>query len=104
VDDAHTLQEAAMKKGFALTAALAIAATTFIATAADAQSRRSYRYYGGESYQPNWNAYGGQQDTRARGVRDPNSYDGRRTGQPRTCGSDFFRYDDRGVPTGPYCN
>jgi hypothetical protein len=94
-----------MKKGFALTAALAVAAIAFTATAADAQSRKSYRqYYGGDSYQPNWNTYGWNQAPRVHGRRDPSSYDGYRTGNPRTCGSDFFRYDERGVPYGPYCN
>ncbi len=40
----------------------------------------------------------------ARGQYDPTSYDGRRTGQPRTCGHDFFLRDGRGGTTGPYCN
>lgn len=94
-----------MKKGFALTSALAIAAILITATTADAQNRRSSRYYyGGDSYQPNWNSYGYGSQGRVQGRRDPSSYDGVRTGQPRTCGSEFFRYDDRGVPTGPYCN
>jgi hypothetical protein len=92
-----------MKKGFALTAAFAIAVTTLAATAADAQTRKSKRYYG-DSYQYGWNSNNWQQGNRVHGRRDPSSYDGYRTGQPRTCGSDFFRYDDRGVPTGPYCN
>ncbi len=94
-----------MKKGFALTAAFTVAAMTFavMATTADAQSRKSRNYYGGETYQPNWN-YGWSQGSRVQGRRDPSSYDGVRTGQPRTCGHNFFVYDDRGVPTGPYCN
>ncbi len=91
-----------MKKGFALTAALAIAgAMAFTATTADAQTRKAKRYYGGEYYQQNSYGWG---PGRVQGRRDPSSYDGVRTGNPRTCGSDFFRYDDRGVPTGPYCN
>jgi len=32
------------------------------------------------------------------------SLDGRVTGQPRTCGFDYFVYDVKGVPTGPYCH
>jgi hypothetical protein len=92
-----------MKKGLALTAALAIAATTLAATAADAQNRKSKRYYG-DSYQYGRNADNWQQSNQVHGRRDSSSYDGYRTGQPRTCGSDFFRYDDRGVPMGPYCN
>lgn len=91
-----------MKKGLALTAALAVAATALAATAADAQTRKSKRYYGGDTYYQQ-NNYGWNQP-RVHGRRDPSSYDGVRTGQPRTCGSDFFRYDDRGVPMGPYCN
>ena len=92
-----------MKKGFALTTAFAIAAISLSATTADAQSRRSNRYQG-DSYQYGWNSYGWQQSNRVQGRRDPSSYDGVRTGQPRTCGHNFFQYDDRGVPTGPYCN
>jgi hypothetical protein len=92
-----------MKKGFALTAALAVAATALAATAADAQTRKSKRYYG-DNYQYGGNYNNWQQPNQVHGRRDPSSYDGYRTGQPRTCGSDFFRYDDRGVPMGPYCN
>jgi hypothetical protein len=32
------------------------------------------------------------------------SLDGRVTGYPRTCGYDYYVYDDRGVPMGPYCH
>jgi hypothetical protein len=32
------------------------------------------------------------------------SLDGRTTGQPRTCGYDYFQYDSRGIPVGPYCH
>jgi hypothetical protein len=32
------------------------------------------------------------------------SFDGVVTGRPRTCGFDSFRYDDEGVPQGPYCH
>jgi hypothetical protein len=91
-----------MKKGFALTAALAVAATALAATTADAQNRKSKRYYG-DNYQYGSN-YNNWQPNQVHGRRDSSSYDGYRTGQPRTCGSDFFRYDDRGVPMGPYCN
>ena len=35
---------------------------------------------------------------------DTTSFDGRTTGQPRTCGYDTFQYDSRGVPVGPYCH
>jgi hypothetical protein len=32
------------------------------------------------------------------------SLDGRVTGRPRTCGFDYYEYDGRGVPMGPYCH
>ena len=51
-----------------------------------------------------YRSYQGQREAPVRGRYDPNSLDGRRTGQPRTCGSDFMLYDPYGVPHGPYCN
>lgn len=75
-----------------------------VAMSADAQVRTRnihdgrYRTY--QNYQNDRSQYGGPSRSRP----DPNSYDGRRTGQPRTCGHDFFIYDSQGVPTGPYCN
>ena len=71
----------------------------------DAQYRYRDGYYGdnyryGNSYGDTQRQYYGER----RGQRDPSSLDGRRTGQPRTCGFDFFQYDNRGVPSGPYCN
>lgn len=92
-----------LKMGLA-SLAVAVIFTTTLAAPADAQTRR-YRssqdgYQYGDQYQGQWQ-YGEQV---RRGRPDPNSYDGRRTGQPRTCGHNFFLYDDRGVPTGPYCN
>jgi hypothetical protein len=32
------------------------------------------------------------------------SLDGRVTGYPRTCWHDYYLYDSRGVPLGPYCH
>ena len=32
------------------------------------------------------------------------SLDGRVTGYPRTCGFDYYVYDVRGIPVGPYCH
>ncbi len=32
------------------------------------------------------------------------SLDGRTLGRPRTCGFDYFQYDDQGTPMGPYCH
>ena len=92
-----------LKMGFAGLAVAAIAAMTFTAPA-DAQSRR-YRY-SGDGYQYGYQYQGQSQyaDRVRRGRPDSNSLDGRRTGNPRTCGHDFFVYDNRGVPSGPYCN
>jgi hypothetical protein len=92
-----------LKIGLAGLAVAAVATMTFTAPA-DAQSRR-YRY-SGDGYQYGYQYQGQSQyaDRVRQGRPDPNSYDGRRTGNPRTCGYDFFRYDNRGVPSGPYCN
>ena len=88
-------------------AALAVAAiaTTALMAPANAQDRRYRDGYYGDNYRYG-NTYESRQYTAGerRGQRDPNSLDGRRTGQPRTCGFDFFQYDNRGVPSGPYCN
>lgn len=88
-------------------AALAVAiATTALMAPADAQDRRYRDGYYGDNYRYG-NSYGDSQRQNygeRRGQRDPSSLDGRRTGQPRTCGFDFFQYDNRGVPSGPYCN
>jgi hypothetical protein len=32
------------------------------------------------------------------------SLDGRVTGYPRTCWHDYYVYDTRGIPVGPYCH
>lgn len=85
--------------------AVATAVATFSTTSASAQDRyydRGTRAYRSERVAPQQYNYG--YGPRVNGRRDPSSYDGYRTGNPRTCGSDFFRYDDRGVPYGPYCN
>ena len=88
-------------------AVTAIAATTLFASSAGARDR----YYNDDRYRARYDRVAPQQNNynygygpRVNGRRDPNSYDGYRTGNPRTCGSDFFRYDDKGVPYGPYCN
>jgi hypothetical protein len=97
------------KAGLAVLAVAGIA-TTALTASADAQTRKNRNYYGNNYnyYGDTYRAYGSAQQQwntgAVRGRYDPNSYDGRRTGQPRTCGHDFFQYDDRGVPTGPYCN
>jgi hypothetical protein len=64
--------------------AAAITATAFSALPADAAKKSKKRYPAP--------AAAGQ------------SLDGRVTGYPRTCGYNYFLYDDRGVPLGPYCH
>ena len=86
-----------LKRVLAAMAAVSVAAT-FLASEA----------IGREGNQ-NWRSSTYQQDRQRlapvpRGQYDPNSYDGRRTGQPRTCGHDFFLRDSRGATMGPYCN
>jgi hypothetical protein len=92
-----------LRSSLALLAIAAIATSTPTAPA-DAQTRKNdnYYYYGDNNYR----TYGHQQynSGAVRGRYDPNSYDGRRTGQPRTCGHDFLLRDGRGSTTGPYCN
>lgn len=91
--------------GFAALAVTAIA-TMFLVVPADAQSR-SYRYSYGDQYRAGGYYYGSAPQQYAtgekRGRPDPTSYDGRRTGYPRTCGHDFFIYSGR-TTAGPYCN
>jgi hypothetical protein len=71
-------------------AAVAVAAVTATALAspADAAKRRHYGHYRHYGYYPSV----------------PPSLDGRVTGRPRSCYSDTFIYDNRGVPIGPYCH
>jgi hypothetical protein len=82
-----------------LLAALGVSLIVAVSTASP--SAAQYRYQDGSSYR----GYSGQRpDFPQNARRDPNSYDGVRTGQPRTCGSQYMLYDSRGVPRGPYCN
>ena len=82
----------------------ALVAAVCIASPGAARERNQDRSYDNDRYRA-YRSYQGQRpDAPRRGVYDPNSYDGRRTGQPRTCGSDFMLYDSWGVPHGPYCN
>jgi tetrahydromethanopterin S-methyltransferase subunit E len=64
-----------------------VTVSAFAVSSADAAGRRDRQYYG------YW--YG--QSSSA-------SLDGRVTGRARTCGHNTFVYDNRGVPTGPYCH
>ena len=63
--------------------AVAISCTMYVSTA-DARAKKKIRYYSDGT-------------TRL-------SLDGRNTGRARTCGFSTFVYDNRGVPTGPYCH
>jgi hypothetical protein len=89
-----------LKMGIAILAVTAVASISPV-TFADAKSKTS-RDKSADSYR-----FGGavqQYDAGAlRGRPDPTSYDGRRTGYPRTCGHDFFIYSGR-TTAGPYCN
>ena len=76
---------------FVAFAVAAIAASTVAVPSADARTyKRERQYYYGQPY---FNA----QPSSA-------SLDGRVTGRARTCGFNTFVYDNRGVPTGPYCH
>lgn len=92
-----------LKTGFAVLAVTAVTTMSLIAPA-DAQNR-AYRDAYGDNYRSGGH-YGASQQYATgerRGRPDPTSYDGRRTGQPRTCGHDFFIYSGR-TTVGPYCN
>ncbi len=91
-----------LNKGLTALAAVALIAAMGSPLSADTRSKKNtYRQH--QNYDQ---YYGNQQYTtgRARSRPDPSSYDGRRTGNPRTCGSNFFQYDIEGVPVGPYCD
>jgi hypothetical protein len=70
-------------------AAVAIAAVTAAAFSSPADAARRARHY----YHPHY--YASSQGA---------SLDGRVTGRPRTCWSDTYVRDNRGVPVGPYCH
>ena len=85
--------------------AAALCATLMLMTAlsvppADARARKDQRYDSWQRYdpQPAWAAREG------RYTGGTLSLDGRNTGQPRTCGYDYFQYDHRGATMGPYCH
>jgi hypothetical protein len=96
-------EETMFKTGLAAIVVTAIA-TMVLTAPADAQSRK---YRDGGDYYRSGAAYGSASQQymsgEKRGRPDPTSYDGRRTGQPRTCGHDFFIYSGRAT-AGPYCN
>ena len=93
-----------LKQGLAAMAAISVAATFVTSEAVSREGNRNWR---SGAYQPerDYQNYDRQRTAPvARGQYDPSSYDGRRTGQPRTCGHDFFLRDGRGATVGPYCN
>jgi hypothetical protein len=76
-----------------------IMVAAFSVLPANADTKREQRYYAQQRYdaQPrSQGQYGGGGGTL--------SLDGRNTGQPRTCGFDYFQYDHRGATMGPYCH
>jgi hypothetical protein len=79
-----------IRNAFVALAVAATTASTFAVPSADARTYKKERqYYYGQCF----NA----QPSSA-------SLDGRVTGRARTCGHETFVYDNRGVPTGPYCH
>ncbi len=89
-----------LKQTFATLGAALIAAC--IASPGAARERNQDRY--DNTRYREYRSYQWQRPDAPRGRRDPSSYDGVRTGQPRTCGSQYMLYDPWGVPHGPYCN
>ena len=71
-----------MRKWIVAVAAVAICAPMLSVSPADARAKKAKRYVAGAS----------------------TSLDGRVTGYPRTCGYDYYLYDTRGIPVGPYCH
>ncbi len=92
-----------LNRGLTALATVALVVTMVSPLAAETRSKKTTTY---RQYQDYGQYRGDQPYTtgRARSRPDPSSYDGRRTGQPRTCGHDFFVYDIEGVPNGPYCD
>jgi hypothetical protein len=86
-----------LKRGLAAIVVVSVVATFLTSEAIGREGNQNWR---SGAYQPDRQ----RSAPVPRGQYDPNSYDGRRTGQPRTCGHDFFLRDGRGATTGPYCN
>jgi hypothetical protein len=83
-----------------------IMATAFAVPPADARARKDWRYDSWQ-HQDSWQRYDAQPAGPARQggyTGGTLSLDGRNTGQPRTCGYDYFQYDFRGATMGPYCH
>ena len=74
----------------ALAAASVIALTAALSIRADAKKKKKYRVYPTSRISPPPGGF-------------VPSLDGRYLGYERTCGYSTFRYDDLGVPMGPYC-
>ena len=98
------LKRDTLKRGLAAMVGVSIVATFLTSEAIGREGNQNWR---SGTYQPERDYQGYDRQRSApvpRGQRDPNSLDGRRTGQPRTCGHDFLLRDGRGSTTGPYCN
>jgi hypothetical protein len=72
-----------LRKGLVVVAAAALMATMVFTTPADAAKKAKKRSPASAS---------------------STSLDGRTLGYPRTCGFDYYQYDDLGAPMGPYCH
>jgi hypothetical protein len=80
-----------IRNAFVALVVVATIASTLAVPSADARTyKRERQYYYGQRY---FNAQ-----------LSSASLDGRVTGRARTCGYNTFVYDNRGVPTGPYCH
>jgi hypothetical protein len=90
-----------LKRGLAAMVAVSAVVTFVTSEAVGREGNQNWRSGSERDYQN----YDRQRSAPVRrGQYDPSSYDGRRTGQPRTCGHDFFLRDGRGATMGPYCN
>jgi hypothetical protein len=77
----------------AVACATAVMATFVLVLQADARTRKDERHVVRE-----------RSFEKVERSAQPLSLDGRNTGRSRTCGSETFQYDNRGVPYGPYCH
>jgi hypothetical protein len=90
----------ALKSCAAELCAAVIMAMALCVPPADAAERRQQRYDAQQRYAaPPRLVQRGRQYS-----GESLSLDGRNTGQPRTCGFEYFQYDYRGATVGPYCH
>jgi hypothetical protein len=77
--------------------AAVIMVSAFSILPAGADTKKEQRYYAQQRYDAQPRSQGQYSGATL-------SLDGRNTGQPRTCGYDYFQYDYRGATVGPYCH